>query len=206
MTGENGNEACSNSEVMALPWQSWTTTPRPALPNSRKMAPLKFSLRQFAGGGCHWTWCWGRVITVWLMRECWLYWKVSRACKACWRICALGKTLVLTRSWFRWCHIVHITIAMRSTFLLFLWVKLISSLVFEASSCLRYSKPGMVSYISSNVVHSHSAWAIVSDSTPHCSHLSSIRIFLLNRLCLAGMASLQTRHMKFSTLLGMLSS
>ena len=139
------------------------------------------------------------------MRESWLCWKVARACEACSRICALEKTLVLTRSWFRRCHIVHITIAMRSTFFLFSWVRLINSLMFEASSYLRSSKLGMVSHISSNVVHSHSAWAVVSDSTPHCSHLSLVRIFLLNRLRLAGMASLQTRHMKFHTLLETLS-
>ena len=63
----------------------------------------------------------------------------------------------------------------------------------------------MLSYISSNVEQFQSAWAAVSDSTPHCSHMSSFRIFLFNRLCLAGMASLQTRHMKFCTLLGTLS-
>ena len=82
---------------------------------------------------------------------------------------------------------------------------LISSLMFEVASCLQSLEPGMVSYISSNVVNSHRAWVVVSDSTPHCSHLYSVRIFLLNRLRLAGMDSLQAHHMKFCTLLGMLS-
>ena len=42
-------------------------------------------------------------------------------------------------------------------------------------------------------------------TTPHCLHLSSNKIFLLNKLCFAGIAFLHTRHMKCRTLLGMLS-
>ena len=87
----------------------------------------------------------------------------------------------------------------------FLMSQVECSLMFEASSCLRSSKLGMFCHISSNVVHSHRAWVVVSDSTPHSSYLSSVRIFLLNRLRLAGMDSLQAHHMKFCTLLGMLS-
>ncbi|KAM3685877.1 hypothetical protein ACB098_11G156200 [Castanea mollissima] len=95
--------------------------------------------------------------------------------------------------------------AMRSRLLLFSCTRLIRSLMFVASSCLRSSKPGTASQISSSVVHSHSAWAAISASTPHCSHLSSIRIFLLIKLCFARMASLHTRHIKFRTLFGTLS-
>ena len=87
----------------------------------------------------------------------------------------------------------------------FLMSQVECSLMFEASSCLRSSKLGMFCHISSNVVHSHRAWVVVSDSTPHSSYLSSVRIFLLNKLHLAGMASLQACHMKFHTLLGTLS-
>ena len=98
MTGENGKGAYSDSEAMAFPWQSWTTTPRIALPNFEKTAPSKFNLIQFVEGGRHWTRCWGRVIAAWLMSDCWLCWKVTRACEACWRTWALGKTFVLTLS------------------------------------------------------------------------------------------------------------
>ena len=68
MFGENGRGACSDSEAIAFPWQSWTTTPRPALPNSGKTAPSKFSLKQFRGGGLHWARGWGRVTAEGWMR------------------------------------------------------------------------------------------------------------------------------------------
>ena len=126
--------------------------------------------------------------------DCWLGWKVARACEACWRTCALGKTFELTRSWFRRWEIVHINMAMRSIFFLFSWTTLIRSLVFEISYYLRSSKPGIATQISSNVAHSHNAWTAVSDSTPHCSHLSSNKIILLSKLCFAGIAFLANSY------------
>ena len=70
MTSENGNKACFVSEAMALPWQSWTTTPRPALPNFGKTTLLSSvrdsSLEEDAtghGAEVAWLLCdwWGRV-------------------------------------------------------------------------------------------------------------------------------------------------
>ena len=116
---------------MEFPWLSRTTTPKPTLPNSRKVVPSKFSLRQFFGRGRHWTLCWEHVAAAWFVRVRWDCWKVARACEACWKICVLGRTLECMRSWFHRCHNVHITIAMRSTSFLFSWVRLINSLILK---------------------------------------------------------------------------
>ena len=205
MFNEDGRGAHSDSEAIAFPWLSWTTTPRPTLPNSRKTTPSKFSLRQFEGGGLQWAQGWGREAANGWLRDCWLCWKVAKDWVACWMTYSLGKAFKLTRSWLRRCQIVNITIAMSSKFFLFLWSTLFKSLVFEIVYCLRSSKPRTTSHISSSMAHSHNAWIAVSDSTPHCSHLSSNKIFLPSKLCFAGIASLNTHHMKCRTLLGTLS-
>ena len=138
-------------------------------------------------------------------REYWLCWKVVIVWDACWRTWALGKSFVLTRIWFHLCHIVHITMAMRSIFFRFSWTNLSRSLIFEMPCYLRSLKSRIASQILSSMVHSHNAWITVSVPTPHCSHLSSNKILLFIKLCFTSMASLQARHIKFHNLLGTLS-
>ena len=101
----------------------------------------------------------------------------SQGLSRCWRTYDLGKSFELTRSWLRWYQIVHITMAIISRIFFFSWSTLIRSLVFEMACCLRSSKPGIASHISSSMAHSQIAWIAVSDSTSHCSHLSSIKEF-----------------------------
>ena len=79
ISDENGKGACSDSKAITLPWLSWMTTPSPALPNSEKMAPSKFNLRQFGGGKHHCARGWGRDIAEGWLRDCWLCWKVANA-------------------------------------------------------------------------------------------------------------------------------
>ena len=94
---------------------------------------------------------------------------------------------------------------MSSVFILFSCVTFSSSLMVKAPSWFRSSKPGVLAHILSKVEQFQIAWIVVSDSTPHCAHVSSFRIFLRDRLCFVGMASLQARHVKFLTLFGTLS-
>ncbi|KAK9992917.1 hypothetical protein SO802_022620 [Lithocarpus litseifolius] len=52
---EKGRGTHSDSDANAWPWLSRTTTPRPALPISLKVAPSKLTLKEFGGGGDHLT-------------------------------------------------------------------------------------------------------------------------------------------------------
>ena len=58
ISDEKGRRSCSESEAIALPCQSRITTPKPALPKSRKIAPSKLIFRKPHGGEDHWNRGW----------------------------------------------------------------------------------------------------------------------------------------------------